>query len=237
MPRPDSFTHTTPAGWSIDNSGINPIAIGDNNRGVFEWEGWSFGTRDFWVFASQGDAASFTKASGPFAIADSDEFADFGATDPGDPAGTGDVTKPMSTVLNTPSIDISGIAANQLVLQFDSCWRPENSPQAAEITVDYGSGPQVVLHWDSDPNSPNVHGIDDGTSPTLNETVLVPLNNPDGATTAMLSFKYLNGSNNWFWAIDNIQIGTAAVPEPGCVVLGALAAMGLTMAGRRSRRS
>ena len=93
MPRPNSFTKTPPAGWSIDNSGIDPIAIGDNNRGVFEWEGWSFADRDFWSFAAQGDATSFTKASGPFAIADSDEFADLGGTNPADPAGTGDVTQ------------------------------------------------------------------------------------------------------------------------------------------------
>ena len=133
---------------------------------MYEWEGWSFADTPFWVFASQTDANSFTKASGPYAIADSDEFADFGATDPGDPPGTGDVTQPMSTALQTPSININGVLAGNMMLAFDSCWRPEGTAQSAEITVDYGSGPVVVLRWDSDPLSPNHHGIDAGGRPT-----------------------------------------------------------------------
>jgi hypothetical protein len=214
MPRPNSFTHTGPAGWTVDNAGINPIARGDNNRGVFEWEGWSFTTREFWQFASQTDAASFTKGTGTIAVADSDEFADLGATSAGDPAGTGDVTRPMSTILKTPAINIAGVPAGELYVQFDSCWRPEGTAQAAEITVDYGSGPVVVLRWDSDPNSPNQHGVDAAGAENLNETVLVELNNPAGASTASLAFKYLNGSNNWFWAVDNIQVGTLTFVPP-----------------------
>lgn len=233
-PRPNSFTKTPPAGWSIDNSGINPIAIGDNNRGVFEWEGWTFANREFWSFSAQGDANSFTKASGPFAIADSDEFADFGGTNAADPPGTGDVTRPMSTALKTPAINIAGVGANTLFLDFDSAWRPEGTAQSAEITVDYGSGPQVVLRWDSDPASPNQHGVDAGGAPNLNESVSIPLNNPGGATTAQLTFKYLNGSNNWFWAIDNIVV--RAIPEPGSAVLCSLAALGLGLFGHRRGR-
>lgn len=215
-PRPSSFTHTGPAGWTVDNSGINPIARGDNNRGVFEWEGWTFTTREFWQFASQTDAASFTNGTGTIAVADSDEFADFGATSASDPAGTGDVTRPMSTILKSPSINIAGVPANDLYLQFDSCWRPEDTAnnQTAEITVDYGSGPVVVLHWDSNASSPDFHGIDAAGAANLNENVLIPLNNPAGATTAQLAFRYLNGSNNWFWAIDNIQVGTMTFVPP-----------------------
>jgi hypothetical protein len=224
VPRPNSFTNTPPAGWSIDNSGINPAAIGDNNEGVYEWEGWNFADRDFWLFAAQGDAASFTKASGPFAIADSDEFSDLG-----DSA----LNRPMSTAMESPSIDISSIAAGDLMLKFDSSWRPEGTAQSAEITVDYGSGPQVVLRWDSDPMSPNQHGIDAGGAFNLNETVLIPLNNPLGATSAVLTFKYLNGSNNWFWAIDNIRVGN--IPEPGSALLASLAMVGLGMFGIRRR--
>jgi hypothetical protein len=233
VPRPGSFTKTPPPGWTIDNSGINPIAIGDNNRGVFEWEGWSFADRDFWSFSAQGDAASFTKASGPFAIADSDEFADFGGTSPSDPAGTGDVTRPMSTALRSPAINIAGVGAGSLALAFDSCWRPEGTAQAAEITVDYGSGPIVVLRWDSDPASPNRHGDDASGAFNLNESVLVPLKNPAGASTARIEFKYLNGSNNWFWAVDNIVV--RVIPEPGSGLLMILAICGVNFWSRRRR--
>jgi hypothetical protein len=224
-PRPDSFTNAPPTGWSIDNSGINPDAQGDDNEGVYEWEGWTFADRDFWLFAQQADAAAFTKASGPFAIADSDEFADL---------GNSALNRPMSTALTTPVMNIGSIAAGELMLAFDSAWRPEGTAQAVEITVDYGSGPQVVLRWDSDPASPNVHGTNSSSSPTLNESVLIPLNNPAGATTAQLTFKYLNGSNNWFWAFDNVRVGN--IPEPGTVLLVCMA-MGCMSSFRVRRRA
>ncbi|MCC6493508.1 MAG: hypothetical protein IT424_10850 [Pirellulales bacterium] len=195
VPRPNSFTHTTPAGWSIDNSGISPTAVGDNNVGVFEWEGWSFTTRDFSVFASQTAIDNFTKGTGNIAIADSDEFDDL--------SGGAGVTRPMSTVLRTPSLNVAGLAANSLKLQFDSAWLPEGV-QAASITVDYGSGEVEVLRWESDVSLPGYHGDN------LDETVLVDLNNPAGASSAVVRFKYLDGSNNWFWAIDNIKIGVEA---------------------------
>jgi hypothetical protein len=233
VPRANSFTKTPPPGWTIDNSGIDPIAIGDNNRGVFEWEGWSFADREFWSFSAQGDATSFTKASGPFAIADSDEFADLGGTNAADPPGTGDVTQPMSTALRSPAINIAGVGAGSLALAFDSSWRPEGTAQAAEITVDYGSGPIVVLRWDSDPASPNRHGDDASGAFNLNESVLVPLNNPAGASTARIEFKYLNGSNNWFWAVDNIVV--RVIPEPGSALLMILAICGVNIWSRRRR--
>jgi hypothetical protein len=223
-PRPNSFTNTPPAGWSVDNSGINPAAIGDNNEGVYEWEGWNFADTAFWSFSAQGDAASFTKASGPFAIADSDEFSDL---------GNSALNRPMSTALLSPSINITGVGAGDLMLAFDSCWRPEGTAQSAEITVDYGSGPIVALRWDSDPMSPNQHGIDAGGAFNLNESVLIPLNNPAGATSAVVTFKYLNGSNNWFWAVDNIVV--SAIPEPGSALLAGLAMFGLSLFGRRRR--
>jgi hypothetical protein len=118
-------------------------------------------------------------------------------------------------------------------LAFDSSWRPEGTAQSAEITVDYGSGPQVVLRWDSDPASPNHHGIDASGAFNLNESVLIPLNNPMGATTAQLAFKYLNGSNNWFWAVDNIRVGN--IPEPGTSLLLSLAIAGMVIFGVRRR--
>jgi hypothetical protein len=223
VPRPNSFTGTPPAGWSIDNSGINPGAIGNNNEGVYEWEGWNFADRDFWLFASQSDAASFTKASGPFAIADSDEFSDL---------GNSALNRPMSTALSTPTMNIASIPAGALMLAFDSSWRPEGTAQSAEITVDYGSGPQVVLRWDSDPLSPNHHGDDASGAPNLNESVLIPLNNPVGATSAVLTFKYLNGSNNWFWAFDNVRVGN--IPEPGTALLVCMAMA--CMSNFRARR-
>jgi hypothetical protein len=70
----------------------------------------------------------------------------------------------------------------------------------------------------------------------LNETVVVGLNNPDGATSLTVRFKYLDAGNNWFWAIDNIRIGVG-IPEPASVVMGVLAACAIVTIGRRSAPS
>ncbi len=191
---PAAFTHTGPAGWTVDNSGFeDPSMLGDNDYGVFEWEGWSFSTKEFSAASSNSQLLNFTKSTGNYAIADSDAFG------PIDGALAG-----MVTVMETPSINLTGIAAGALKMQFDSSWQTSGD-QAAEITVDYGSGDVQVLRWESNDNNGMLHATN------LNETVFVDLNNPVGATSAIVSFKY-NGRDNWFWAIDNLKIGTAAAP-------------------------
>ncbi|MFC9895634.1 alkaline phosphatase family protein [Nocardia sp. NPDC127579] len=64
------WTHSTPAGWQIDNSGMR-------GGGVTEWRGWSFTTDPFWTATQAGQAReSNVRARGVFAVADSDEWAD-----------------------------------------------------------------------------------------------------------------------------------------------------------------
>ncbi len=208
-PIENAFSHAAPTGWAIDNSGIKEAARGDNNIGVYEWEGWSFSTRNFWAGAQDGGAAGFLKASGVFAIADSDEFDDFGRN-PNNETPNPNYTRPMDTILESPAIDLAGVAANSVFLKFDSSWRWEGN-QKAIVTVDFGGGQTEVLRWESVESSAFFH--DDN----LNETVMIPLNNPAGASSAVVRFKYLDAGNNWWWAIDNVQIGT--VPEPGSAAL------------------
>jgi hypothetical protein len=111
----------------------------------------------------------------------------------------------MNTLLVTPTINIASVPAGMLSAKFDSSWDPEDT-QTAVVEVDYGSGYVEVLRWESDSNSPNFHGTN------YNETVLLPLNNPLGATTAKVRFGYLNATDDWWWALDNIRIGV--IPEP-----------------------
>jgi hypothetical protein len=208
-PRPNSFTHTAPAGWNVDN-GTTP-GLGDDNIGVFEWEGWSFATREFWNFADTQDRQLFTKGEGVIAIADGDEWDDLG-----NPDGLGE----LNTLLETGSIPLPTLAAGErFALQFDSSWRAEDA-QTAILTADYGSGPVELLRWESDSASAFFH--DDN----VNETVLIEFD-PQGAGSVKLAFRYI-GTDDWWWAIDNVQLGV--IPEPTSAVLAAsvlLAGLGM----------
>jgi hypothetical protein len=221
-PVPNAFTHTPPANWSVDNSNMPAAGLGDNDKGVFELEGWTFTTKDFWKFAGQSASRvdEFTKGDGNVALADSDEYDDLNGGD--------GVTKPFNSLLKSPVLNITGIAPGDLMLKFDSDWEPEDD-QTAIITVDYGNGEVEVMHWTS--GGALLHATNH------NETVLIPLNNPAGATTAVVTFKYLMASNNWFWAVDNVAIGVGVVPEPSSLaILFGAAACGVLPLRRVRRR-
>ena len=44
----------------------------------------------------------------------------------------------------------------------------------------------------------------------VNETVTLPLQNPAGATSVTLDFRYFDATNNWWWALDDIKVYTGA---------------------------
>jgi hypothetical protein len=183
------WTKTPPAGWTIDDSGVP--GAGTDNDGVTEWAGWSFASREWWAQTAGGQRRSeFTKGVGTVAIADGDEW-----DDAGHEPGT------INTFLRTVDIVITGQAANSLALRFNSSWRPE-PVQKANITVSYdGAAPVEVLRFESDETSPFFK--DDSST---NDELTVPLNNPAGASKLALTFGYFDAGNNWFWAVDNIQI-------------------------------
>jgi hypothetical protein len=214
-PVPNAFTHTTPAGWNVDNSQGLP-GVGDPAQGVQEWEGWSFTQRDFWLFVKDSNRSQFSNSSGVFAVADPDNWDALG-----DPEALGT----FNSLLETPTINIAGVPAGQLLLAFDSSWRDEDT-QTAVVEVDFGSGYQTALRWES-VAGPNFH--DDNE----NESVLLMLNNPAGATTAKVRFGLINSTDDWWWAVDNIRIGLA-IPEPSTVMMAVLAMAGCgAICGRR----
>ena len=184
------WTNVPPTDWTRDNSGVP--AAGDPDHGVDEWEGWTFADQKWWAEAA-GDQrrTEFALALGTVAVADSDEY-----DDKGDPQGS------YNAFLNTPVIDVSGVeaGAEALVLRFDSSWRPESS-QTATITASFDNGdPIEVLRWESNSGSPLYH--DHMTS----ELVTVPFERPAGAKDLVLTFGYFDASNNWWWAIDNVEV-------------------------------
>ncbi len=191
------WTDTPPDGWTIDESGI--AGIGDPaTDGVTEWAGWAFTDKLWWTEAA-GDQnrSQFELGSGTVAVADPDEW-----DDADHPVPNSD--NPYDTWLSTPAIDISGFEAGTLQLKFDSSWRPEfddNYHQTALVTASFdGADPVRLLLWESDGSSPNFKP--DAT----NETVIVDLENPDGARSLVLEFGLFDAGNDWWWAIDNVEV-------------------------------
>ena len=198
------WTNVPPPGWQDNDTGVPGIAGAADNNGVFDWAGWNFAARDWWV-TTAGDQrrSEFTNGSGTIMVADPDEWDD--AVHPGGPP-----SGPWySTFISTASISLAGIASGTVVVDFDSSWRPEfdsNYHQTANITVSYdGAAPVEVLRWESDPASPNFH------ADAPNEHVTLGLNHPMGAAEMVLTFGLFDAGNDWWWAIDNLEV----IGEPG----------------------
>ena len=218
------WTKTSPAGWSIDDSGVPGVGTADD--GVTEWAGWSFADRDWWVnTAGDQNRSQFTNANGVVAVADPDEWDDQAHADS---AANGW----YNTFLSTPAISLAGVQADTATLTFDSSWRPEfdsNYHQSANITVSYDGGPaSEVLLWLSDSGSP------DFKSAATNETVNVVLNNPAGASSMVITYGLFDAGNDWWWAVDNLEVN--AVPEPSTLALCLLGLLGLGNHALRRRR-
>ena len=182
-----------PAGWTTD---FNLPGVG-----VLEWQGWNLANGQWWAFTcGDQDRTDFVEPSefglgqGAIAIADSDEWDDYDANGL-DPSSQGD----MQAMMTTPAIDMTNVTAGTAHLSFFSSWRDE-SDQTALVEARFDGGEWIeVLRWTSDPDDANFH--DDST----NEIVDVDIDNP-AASSMEVRFSYLDAANNWWWAVDSIQV-------------------------------
>ncbi len=212
------WSGTPPDGWEITNE--NPKGLG-----MPEWRTWAIVDLEWWTATAEDQRRSeFTSeqgnGKGKGAVADPDEWDDWDLN--GDP----DANSPWNSHLITPPIKIKGAAAKSLILTVDSSWCPEDT-QNGEITVSFDGGKEErILFFQS-------VGVDAGahtlvTIPTLgeneekrndgeqiNETLEIPIDNPENATEMVINFGVIDARNDWWWAIDNIQlISTAFSVEP-----------------------
>ncbi|MDP6215448.1 MAG: hypothetical protein QGI41_10975, partial [Acidimicrobiales bacterium] len=172
------WTATGPADWVMAlGDDHGPVAGGDD---VVEFDGWTFLDPVSWNATAGQNRSEFTKGTGVIAVADSDEY--------DDKAGA-----MFNASLSTPAIDIASADAGSLILYYDSSWRAE--PQHGKVTVSYDGGDAVTL-LELTPDSPTAY----------NETVTLPLGNPEGAKEAVITWDYGSNKNNWWWAIDNIVV-------------------------------
>jgi hypothetical protein len=207
----NTWTDEPPTGWTVDDSGVN--GAGDPaTDGITEWAGWSFATKDWWVQVAEDQRRSeFTDGLEVVAIADPDEWDD--GSHPAFEEGY------FNASMNTPPISLEGVDPGTVEINFDASWRPEamddgpqTNNQTAKVLVSFDGGElQEVLEWQSVPELPNYQD-DDST----NESVSITVNNPEGAQEMQVYFQLVNAGNDWWWAIDNLEVagvvGTVVVP-------------------------
>ncbi|MEM7383715.1 MAG: LamG-like jellyroll fold domain-containing protein [Verrucomicrobiota bacterium] len=184
-----AWTPSGPEGWTVDNSRM-PLVDGEV-IGTTEWRGWTFADPAWWASVDNQRRSEFTKASGAAAVADPDEWDDVGS-----PARVGT----FESYLVSPSFDVTSAAGGIARLSFDFSWRPWGN-QTGNVTLVFDDGdPQEVFRLDTATTT------DDMTNES--ETLLLPI--PADATTAVLRFGMFDAGNDWFWAIDNVVVSTAA---------------------------
>ncbi|MGC9499989.1 phosphocholine-specific phospholipase C [Streptomyces sp. WG7] len=184
------WTRTAPEGWTVTNAPDMP-------QGTRELQGWTFMSKQFWFPAGQ-NRAGFTRALGVVAVSDPDDWDDNGG-----PSGRGR----FDSTLTSPAVTVPP-GTPTLHLGFDSHYRQE-SPQEAEVTVEFDSGGKVrLLHYSAATSGNTNQGRDQE-----NRLVRLSCPVPDGATSAKVAFRVFNAGNNWYWAIDNVRLGTAPITD------------------------
>lgn len=184
-----------------------------NEDGVTEWKGWTFADAAWWSAAAGDqdrnqfvDNARDGLAIGTVAIADPDEYDDKnGAAGPG-----------YFVWLHTPPISVSNAGADSITIKFDSSWRPEDS-QNARLYAAFDGDPEIdILTMRSQgiatefiaPNDKIDELFNDLEN--VNETLELTIPNPKGAKEMVVTWEMTDATNDWWWAIDNIEISTSA---------------------------
>ena len=114
-------------GFTVDNSEMP-------TGGKEEWKGWVAADKNSWIKESGApdgqNRDQFTLASGTIMVADTDEF---------DDAPNGGAFKGYVT---TKPVDLTGVAAGSVKLEFDSSFRPEGpgEAQTGKLDVSYDGG-------------------------------------------------------------------------------------------------
>lgn len=181
------WTHTAPNGWSVKTNSSMP-------QGTEEWQGWSFTTKEFWTAADTQGREKFGLGEGVIAVADPDEWDDYGS-----PASKGY----FDSSLISPAVSVTG--GQDLYLGFATHYQQEGN-QTAQVTVTFDNGQQqTVLKYDGNSASDNKGGH------VLNKYETRKIQVPQGATTMQIEWKLYNAKNNWFWAIDDIRLDDQAL--------------------------
>ena len=182
------WTDELPGGWSLEYSGPTGDPI--------EFEGWRIHNIDSWI-ATEEDQERSTWSNpgvgngGSALLVDPDAFDD----------GTNIDTGLFNTWISTPAIGLNGLAPNSVELAFDSFWRNEVTQiGSVEVSFDGGTSYENLLTYDSAAL---------GNGVVIDRRELLQINNPSSGSM-IVRFGMTNASNDWWWAIDNVDITSDA---------------------------
>ncbi len=183
------FVSTPPAGYVVDRSQMPP-------GGVPEWSGWTFADKSFWQTEGGQARSNFTKGQGTFAVGDTQEWDDLPQ-----------LNNNFNSLFTTSPISLANVIANTVVLEFDSSFRPEGSVaannQVGALSVSYDGGTNWSNLFTYDFNNTGSAA----TAANINEHKVVTVPNPAPSSTGSMKFRYgLTGTNDGWWAIDNIKV-------------------------------
>ncbi|MEV4350612.1 S8 family serine peptidase [Actinoplanes sp. NPDC049596] len=150
--------------------------------------GWSVvdhkGNGQVWKFTDDGNRGNLTGGAGKFAIIDSDKY------------GSGNT---QNTSLVSPMVDLTGVTAP--VISFDQDFRQYGSERTdVELSVDGGATWVTVLSQTQ------------GVPGPKHTEIAVP--QAAGQAKVQVRFHYVDGAYAWYWAVDNVLIGTRIWCEP-----------------------
>jgi hypothetical protein len=160
-----------------------------------EFFGFTFLDKNAWITtAGNQERDDFTKGTGTVMVADPDEYDDTVDIDPDQ----------FNVFIRTPVISTTGIAANNLRLNFDSSFRPyDGMAGLVDVSFDGGTTFANVLTLDT-PSTPG----GESSLARANESVSIRLNNPGNGGGLVVRFAMSDAGNDWWWAVDNLVVAT-----------------------------
>ena len=161
--------------------------------GEARWNGWTISDVRHWTWAAGTDERHFfTQGHDQFAIIDSKQQR-LAERDS------------MDARMTTEPIDIAG--QSKVALEFDQHYRQGKKGQTALVAVGFDGGePEVVDRLTSDRYSSHEY---------------FDLDVPEGAKSMQVTFSYLGGNDDYWWAVDNVAVRapfSQVAEEPNTVI-------------------
>jgi hypothetical protein len=203
------WTDVPPTGWVRDNDDTPEPDPDDPDIGPDEFYGFTFVDAAWWVATADDQQRSlFTSADGIIMVADPDEYDDQGKLDGRDLDEGGGVGFPdaMNVFITTPAVSLSGFDRKTAQLTFDSSFRPYDFMTGlVDVSYDNGNSWKNLLTLDLD-----AFGGVNSSLDRVDEPVELDLEAPDSAASVMVRFGLVDAGNDWWWAIDNVEISATA---------------------------